>query len=609
MKRFITLLFLVISTIGLTRTLAQTYERDFWITPPSIDKFSFVSTENGCLITSDEYKCSYGSDASKPALPFIEYKILLPDDCIVYDYSLKMVMGMYLDTEVTLVSNPLEANGTGGNANYPLITYPVEAIYDHEEVIDGYRIAHLRINPFTYEADAKELIVAEILKLTIRIEEVGEDEKIGHTGTMTETVKDLVYNPNDIDKGLDAWRRYYTVSNFGVKYDMLDFLYVKDWNVSCTSLESLKETFHMGITSDSVHNGVTYQVIEKKRNGQIEDSLLYRQDGRKVYRYSPTKEEDILLFDFDLREGESFMTAYGEEWIVDEVHKKAQYGSRTGKALVLKGKEDGKVKDIWLKHVGSLHTGILTFADIEQNAMPYLTFCRQADNEMPWLFDVKTENLQTANFDPNEDVAIIGKVTPEEMEFFEERRRDDGYDLDNLLVKFIGDTLCIYGNMSVYPYNYLIECRVGSHEIELKVSHVNGYIPWETPTYEYVCIKFPGIKPDEYFIRYYPWFLDYYPWSSDGEHYQVLKSPTHSVEELQDNNGKFLTVKGSSLHCTAPNAVKLEVYTMDAIKVGEARFVDGEAAVKVGQVPAMYLYIVTYPDGRRESGKARVSEE
>ena len=60
----------------------------------------------------------------------------------------------------------------------------------------------------------------------------------------------------------------------------------------------------------------------------------------------------------------------------------------------------------------------------------------------------------------------------------------------------------------------------------------------------------------------------------------------------------------STLLCTAPNAVKLEVYTMDAIKVGEARFVEGEATVKVGEAPAMYLYVVTYPDGRRKNGKA-----
>ena len=65
----------------------------------------------------------------------------------------------------------------------------------------------------------------------------------------------------------------------------------------------------------------------------------------------------------------------------------------------------------------------------------------------------------------------------------------------------------------------------------------------------------------------------------------------------------YIQFTASTLLCTAPNAVKLEVYTMDAIKVGEARFVDGKAAVKVGEAPAMYLYIVTYPDGRRESGK------
>ena len=66
---------------------------------------------------------------------------------------------------------------------------------------------------------------------------------------------------------------------------------------------------------------------------------------------------------------------------------------------------------------------------------------------------------------------------------------------------------------------------------------------------------------------------------------------------------------GQSLHCTAPNAIKLEVYTMDAVKVGEARFVNGEAAVKVDCTPALYLYVVTYPDGHRESGKVLVNEE
>ena len=76
-----------------------------------------------------------------------------------------------------------------------------------------------------------------------------------------------------------------------------------------------------------------------------------------------------------------------------------------------------------------------------------------------------------------------------------------------------------------------------------------------------------------------------------------------------ETRGKNVRFLGQFLHCTAPGAVKLEVYTMDALKVGETAFVNGEAAIKVGTTPALYLYIVTYPDGHRESGKVLVNEE
>ena len=76
-----------------------------------------------------------------------------------------------------------------------------------------------------------------------------------------------------------------------------------------------------------------------------------------------------------------------------------------------------------------------------------------------------------------------------------------------------------------------------------------------------------------------------------------------------ETRGKNVRFLGQFLHCTAPGAVKLEVYTMDALKVGEAAFVNGEAAIKVGTTPALYLYVVNYPDGHRESRKVLVNEE
>ena len=79
-----------------------------------------------------------------------------------------------------------------------------------------------------------------------------------------------------------------------------------------------------------------------------------------------------------------------------------------------------------------------------------------------------------------------------------------------------------------------------------------------------------------------------------------------NIGEVADASPFLIQANGERILCTSPTAVKLEVYTMDAIKVGEAAFANGEASVKVGKAPATYLYIVTYPNGRRESGKVAV---
>ncbi len=106
-----------------------------------------------------------------------------------------------------------------------------------------------------------------------------------------------------------------------------------------------------------------------------------------------------------------------------------------------------------------------------------------------------------------------------------------------------------------------------------------------------------------------------------GGYKTTLLSCTHNNAVVYDINGStqikttnysplklHIGYPDNTLTCTAPNAVKLEVYTTEAMKVGETEFTNGTATVKVGKVPAAYLYIVTYPDGRRESGKVMVKE-
>ena len=83
-------------------------------------------------------------------------------------------------------------------------------------------------------------------------------------------------------------------------------------------------------------------------------------------------------------------------------------------------------------------------------------------------------------------------------------------------------------------------------------------------------------------------------------------SGANAIRECGISKKTMIQAIGQNLTCTSPHATKLEVYTMDALKVGEASFINGEAVVKVNKTPATYLYIVTYPDGRRESGKVVV---
>ncbi len=84
--------------------------------------------------------------------------------------------------------------------------------------------------------------------------------------------------------------------------------------------------------------------------------------------------------------------------------------------------------------------------------------------------------------------------------------------------------------------------------------------------------------------------------------------PTANIDMALRPNKVTIHQTGSAILCTAPDAVKLEVYTPDVVKVGETLFANGTATVKVSKAPAIYLYIVTYRDGRRESGKVVVSK-
>ena len=265
------------------------------------------------------------------------------------------------------------------------------------------------------------------------------------------------------------------------------------------------------------------------------------------------------------------------------------------KKIILKGKEDGAVKDVWLEHVGSLYTGILTYDDLGgSNSLPQLVYCRQGDTD-PWLFDVNTEHFKIVYFHSlrdgdDEEYNFVQSLSPEEVAYFNQGGGE------YLYANFEGNTLHVYGRIGVGCYRYPMECRIIGNEILLEVNNMH-YGDLNACGYGfYVDIRIPLIKAGDYIVKYETIY-------NPKEVLVLTSSPSTIGYTPSMRRGVNMSVNGATFLCTSPTAVKLEIYTMDAVKVGEAAFANDEASVKVKKTPATYLYIVTYPNGRRESGK------
>ena len=170
-----------------------------------------------------------------------------------------------------------------------------------------------------------------------------------------------------------------------------------------------------------------------------------------------------------------------------------------------------------------------------------------------------------------------------------------------------GDYLRIRGTLMARGYGkHYIHCQIIGDSVHLQrfdmdpestdmiLHHVDISIPGFTEDYYHVTLA------EQNDVQLYKQYMMATPRA-------VMRIGT-DISDLMSSSFK-IKILGSTLHCTAPDALKLEVYTMDAVKVGEARFVGGEASVRIDKNPAVYLYILTYPDGRRESGKVVVNGE
>lgn len=242
---------------------------------------------------------------------------------------------------------------------------------------------------------------------------------------------------------------------------------------------------------------IVYELTEVPSNyTEIPQTLLYTQEGQKIYRYDETRQEDVLMFDFSLNEGDVFTTPQGTRMEVVEVGDCKEYlndwlvREYSGKRLKLRDCNNASLEDIWVEGIGSLYTGILPQELIPNSRECSLNFCSMGT----WaaVFPQNTPYYKSTQFLPFElPIELIDTDQPEWCNYM-----------------FSGDTLVISGCAVMYSLPVITSCFVHENIIEFQniESHyhnvlINGLYLFATSLAPHGFeIKLPGFLPGEYTI-------------------------------------------------------------------------------------------------------------
>ncbi|MBQ8050579.1 MAG: leucine-rich repeat domain-containing protein [Bacteroidaceae bacterium] len=239
-----------------------------------------------------------------------------------------------------------------------------------------------------------------------------------------------------------------------------------------------------------------YSVLKGTINETPVDTLYYRQEGDKVYLYSPQQGRDVLLFDYGLKTGDVFTDLTGERYVVtatdcfdDFRENVCNYQEEvTPKALRLHS-EDGTKEDIWVEGAGSLCWGILpmsvteglrNFPERPNRVAVCHTYQHRGEDIM---FDIDDEDYKMTHIKPSETTYS----TPKPWTY-----------------TFLGDTLYISGsyNNSDETSPTCAEIRITEDNlIAMKIEQMHPHIIYASgDVYSDFELKYPNFKKGLYQI-------------------------------------------------------------------------------------------------------------
>ena len=190
------------------KVAAQTYTVNF-----NIDDFDLQFENHGLLKiipnNSDYFFMVSVEDTLQPALPYKTFRILIPRDHFISDFSItNTVIKKGIENNVTIAPCP---KGYIGGAKidtnfvfpkYLQIIYPEDLVsYDYVGHFKGYSMARFIISPFIFDAENNILSFVNEITIIINTKENEKPENLSSVRTdARNNVQNMVINPDEMDE-------------------------------------------------------------------------------------------------------------------------------------------------------------------------------------------------------------------------------------------------------------------------------------------------------------------------------------------------------------------------------------------------------------------------
>ena len=269
----------------------------------------------------------------------------------------------------------------------------------------------------------------------------------------------------------------------------------KRWSGYCVLKNGEEFTVRTFERTDSVFAGQTYSLMEFQAKDTIQ--FLARQEGKRVYRYDEEAQAEVLMVDYSLEVGDEVEVDGGLRLKVTETGSAYEQipmaGLKYSKMLKLRGVDDETLEDVWVEGVGSIYWGVMP-----RDIVPYVEKMYVVNTSFSLLVGNAAFPVCTDRYKAN---LLYYRDLPAEADQFEYELKNSDY----LDIYFKEDTLCVTGILEIGPYDFQLECRVDSTNIDINIYTIDVEEPFESQCGRYMEAKFPGFKDGVYQVRGARW--------------------------------------------------------------------------------------------------------